>query len=102
MLLLKNDEELAGYVAYKLLSKKRWKIIGIAIKKEYRKKGFGEKLIKSALTRIEKTGPTAIIARTRESNRGSQALLTRVGFEKYRTILDDRVNGEATIWFRKK
>ena len=102
MIIALDKSKIIGYVAYKFKSKKEAKLIGIAVLKNYRGKDIGKKLFDKSIKDMQKRGIKRIITRTWEKNHTSQKLMKSFGFKLYRTIFNDRINGESTCWFKRE
>ncbi|MBN1645075.1 GNAT family N-acetyltransferase [Candidatus Woesearchaeota archaeon] len=97
-----EKNKIVGYSAYDTNYKGRGKLIGIGFLRKYRGKGHGLKLAKKVVSILKCAGNKDIVTRTWESNSASQKLFKQLGFKKYRTIKNDRINGESTFLFRLK
>jgi ribosomal protein S18 acetylase RimI-like enzyme len=102
MILAIQGDFVAGYVAYDTMYHKSSKIIGIAVLPDLRGKGVGSELLQRAIMDLKGRGLKSTMTKTWESNAASIALLQKSGFKKYKTVKDDRVNGESTLWFKCK
>ena len=100
MLLAIQGDFVVGYISYDTMYFKSSRLIGLGVLPELRGKGLGTELIQRALMDLKARGLKSVVTRTWENNQASQALLKKFGFKRYKTIKDDRTNGEATIWFR--
>lgn len=74
---------------------------GLAVRKEFRKKGYGTKLLRFCLKRLrsEKKFKEAV-TRTWSKNTGAIRMIESAGFRKYKTIKKQRMNGADTYWYR--
>lgn len=102
MILALDESKIIGYAAFIFKSNKRAALKGIGLLKKYRKKGIGKNLALLAIKEIKKKGIKTIISRTWESNTASQSLMGSIGLKKYRTIKNDRINGESSVWFKSQ
>jgi len=99
MLLAIKDKRLIGYQAFSINGKKG-RLIGIAVLKQHRKKGIAKRLVSISLRKMKSKGVKKVISRTWETNIASQRLLEHFGFIKYRTVKNDRINGESSVWYK--
>jgi ribosomal protein S18 acetylase RimI-like enzyme len=102
MILAMQGDMVAGYAAYDTMYHKSSKIIGIAVLPALRGQGVGSELLQRAIIDLKNRGLKSTVTKTWESNAASIALLKKFGFKKYKTVKDDRINGESTIWFKCK
>lgn len=58
-----------------------WRINGLAVKKEFRKKGFGEKLAEFAVSFAQKQDATQLLLLVRPDNSIAKKIYSRLGFE---------------------
>ncbi|MBD3362056.1 GNAT family N-acetyltransferase [Candidatus Woesearchaeota archaeon] len=100
ILLAIEKNKVVGYSAYDTNYKGKGKLIGIGFLRKHRGKGNGLKLAKKVMTILKRAGNKEIVTRTWESNSSSQRLFKQLGFKKYKTIKNDRANGESTFLFR--
>lgn len=75
-----------GFTAYFMLNANYGQILFIAIKEEYRGRGYSKKLINYAIKSLEKKGALKIYLVTRTENKPARALYTSSGF---RQLSDD-------------
>lgn len=75
------DGKFAGFTAYHIETLTRYRLLFLAIKKEFRKRGFGEMLARYAVEQMKKMGAKTIILCTRVNN-PAQNIYRRVGFEE--------------------
>jgi len=99
MLLVTDKDKIIGYQAFSI-NGKRARLIGAGVLREYRRKGIAKSLITKALNQMKKRKVKRVISRTWESNLASRALLEGFGFKKYKVIKRDRINGEASEWYK--
>ena len=78
--IIKIEEKVAGYVIL-YDSVDVWEIMKIAVSKEYRRKGIGEKLIKYIFSLIQ----MPIMLEVRENNKGAIEFYRKNGFEQIAT-----------------
>ena len=100
LILAKEKGVIVGYLAYKLEKKGVGKIIGAGVELNFRKRGIAKKMLKQAIQDLYNKKINYIYSRTWETNLASIKLHETLGFKKYRTFKNDRVNGESTIYFR--
>lgn len=79
-LIIKSEEKTAGYVIL-YDSVDVWEIMKIAVKKEHRRKGIGEELLKYISSLIQ----MPIMLEVRENNIGAIEFYKKNGFEKIAT-----------------
>lgn len=72
--------KVVGYIALMDLGKDA-KIISFAVKKEFRRKGIGTKLLKTAIERCKQRGKERILLEVRVSNTVAQRLYKKNGFK---------------------
>lgn len=78
--IIKIEEKVAGYVVL-YDSVDVWEIMKIAVKKEYRRKGIGEKMIKYIFSLTQ----SPIMLEVRETNEGAIEFYKKNGFEQIAT-----------------
>jgi ribosomal protein S18 acetylase RimI-like enzyme len=71
----------AGFTAYHLETVTRYRLLFLAIHKDFRKRGFGEKLARYAVEEMKKMGAQTIVLVTRVNN-PAQNIYRRIGFEE--------------------
>jgi ribosomal protein S18 acetylase RimI-like enzyme len=82
-----DEENAVGFVqlypTYSSVSMKRsWILNDLYVNTSARKKGFGEKLIQSAIEFAEETGAKGLSLETGEDNLTAQRLYEKIGFKK--------------------
>lgn len=80
------DDQFAGFTAYYKKTPTEGMLLFLAINKNFRKHGFGEKLARYAVEELKKMGSQKIVLVTRETN-PAQNIYRRIGFEK--TSIED-------------
>lgn len=80
------NNQFAGFTAYYKKTPTEGMLLFLAIKKGFRKRGFGEKLARYAVEELKKMGSQKIVLVTRETN-PAQNIYRRIGFEK--TSIED-------------
>jgi ribosomal protein S18 acetylase RimI-like enzyme len=100
MLIAIQGDAVAGYVSYDTMHHRSSRIIGIGVLPALRGKSLGTQLLQRALMDLKARGLKSVVTRTWESNAASLALFKASGFKRYKTVKDDRINGEASIWLR--
>jgi ribosomal protein S18 acetylase RimI-like enzyme len=78
---LRVNNEFAGFTAYYMETLTRGRLLFLDIKKEFRKRGFGEKLARLAVKELKKMGSQTIVLVTRVNN-PAQNIYRRVGFQE--------------------
>lgn len=73
--------QFAGFTAYHKETLTRSRLLFLAIKKDFRKRGFGEKLARYAVEELKKMGAQTIVLVTRVNN-PAQNIYRRIGFEE--------------------
>jgi len=97
-----DGSKVVGYKAYKIMSDSRCKSLGMGVAKKYRRKGIIYKLYRLQIADLKKRHINEIITRTWSTNNKSIPLFEKLGFKKYRTIKNTRVNGADSVWYRLK
>lgn len=80
------DGQFAGFTAYYKKTLTEGMLLFLAINKNFRKRGFGEKLARYAVDQLKQMGSQKIVLVTRETN-PAQNIYYRIGFEK--TSIED-------------
>ncbi len=73
------NSKVVGYLVLMDLGREE-KIMSIAVKKEYRRKGIGEMLLREAIRRVKSRGKERIILEVRVSNTPAINLYKKMGF----------------------
>lgn len=97
MLVAIQGDFIVGFIAY---NTKQRKIVNMGVLPELRGKGLGTELLKRVLMNMRDA--KSVTARVWESNAAAIAMLQANGFKRYKVVKDDRINGEASFWYRKK
>jgi ribosomal protein S18 acetylase RimI-like enzyme len=80
---LYDGDTLAGFVSYYMKSTYAGKVLFLGIDKQFRRKGYGKKLMNAALDALKKQGAKVIKIATRSDNTAAQALYgNKLGFTK--------------------
>jgi ribosomal protein S18 acetylase RimI-like enzyme len=79
---LRQGNDLIGFVAYYLKSPELGQLLFLAINKDYRRKGYGERLLRHGLSKLEQMGAQKIRILTRTTN-PAYFLYRKVGFRDY-------------------
>lgn len=76
---------------------------GMAVRKEFRNRGYGTKLLRFCLKKLrsEKNIKEAV-TRTWSTNIATIRMIESAGFRKYKTIKKQRINGADTLWYKIK
>ena len=88
------DGKVVGYIAIMSLSREEAKIISFAVRKKFRGKGIGKKLLKAAIERCKERGKKKILLEVRVSNFVAQNLYKKMGFKIIDIIPNYYTNGE--------
>ncbi|MBE8538692.1 ribosomal protein S18-alanine N-acetyltransferase [Geoglobus acetivorans] len=83
-----------GYVVLSYRNEEA-KIMSIAVKKEFRRRGIGKILLREAIQRAKKRGMRKILLEVRESNVPAQNLYKKFGFEVAGYLESYYSDGEA-------
>jgi ribosomal protein S18 acetylase RimI-like enzyme len=90
---LRIDNQVAGFVAYYMKSKKSGMLLFLAVKDIFRGKQYGEKLARYAVGELCKAGATEVHLLTRVDNIPAQKIYKKLGFK-------ERLNdGEGFVYF---
>lgn len=73
--------KVVGYIAVMDIDRETSKIVSLAVKKEFRKRGIGTKLLSTAIKRCKERGKKKILLEVRVSNYIAQRLYKKMGFE---------------------
>ncbi|NUN11779.1 GNAT family N-acetyltransferase [Candidatus Micrarchaeota archaeon] len=76
------------------------KILGLAVKKDFQKKGIGSLLLKKALSFSKEKQASSVVMLVKESNKIAQKLYERFGFSK-KGVLQRELDGERVLLFSK-
>ena len=90
---LRQNDAFVGFTAYYMKKRELGLILFLAVKPEFRGKGYGQQLTKYATDELIGLGAKQINLVTRTSNLKAQALYNRLGF--YETLRDD----EGFVYF---
>tara|TARA_Y100000310_G_C20576988_1_gene760956 strand:+ start:852 stop:1328 length:477 start_codon:yes stop_codon:yes gene_type:complete len=101
---LYKDGRVIAYLANVLDFKKKGvaKLHAGEVKKKFRGRGYGIKINRFVIKKMKEKGYKKIVVRTWSSNQASQGMFKKLGFEKYRTIKNNRVNGDDSVWWRMR
>jgi len=77
---LRDDKNLLGFTAYYKLNFYEGRVLFLAVDETQRGKGYGEKLMRHALSELKKLGSYKICLDTRVDNLKAQSLYKRIGF----------------------
>ena len=99
---LYKGSKVIGYLTVVLdyNGKRRAKLHAGEIKKEFRGRGYGTKLNRFVIKKIKDLNYKEIVVRTWSGNQASQGMFRKLGFEKYKTIKNQRVNGDDSVWYK--
>lgn len=84
-LVMEEEKEVIGYVLYNSLYENA-DILALAIRKDRRGKGYGQKLLNYLLVNLKEKGIEQVFLEVRASNRPALKLYQKCGFNKLRTI----------------
>lgn len=82
------DDRAGGFIAYYQKKKNHGVIWLLAVDKEYRGQGYGERLLTHALSTLKKNGATYATLATRIINNPALSLYKKVGFKEQYRLLD--------------
>lgn len=102
MLLAIDGSKVVGYRVYSILKDNRGRFMGIGVAKKYRRRGIATKLYNIAIKDLKKKHVKEIITKTWSTNTRSIPLFEKMGFKKYKTIKNARIDGSDTVWYRLK
>lgn len=77
---LRENDQLVGFVAYYMKNFFIGQLLFLAVKPEFRGKGYAQKLMKYAVDDMKKQGASIITLVTRTSNVSAQAVYKKLGF----------------------
>lgn len=77
---LRDDKNLLGFTAYYKLNFYEGRVLFLAVDEAQRGKGYGELLMRQALSELKKLGSYKICLDTRVDNLKAQSLYKRIGF----------------------
>ncbi len=86
--------KVVGYIAIMSLSREEAKIISFAVRKKFRRKGIGKRLLKAAIERCRERGKKKILLEVRVSNFIAQNLYKKMGFKIIDIIPNYYTDGE--------
>ena len=91
-------------IAYQLIDlqfggKKRARHESMAVKRRYRRKGYGKEIFHYFIKYVRPKGARVIIIRTGSSNNVMKRIFEKSDFKRYKTIKNQRVNGDDTYWY---
>jgi ribosomal protein S18 acetylase RimI-like enzyme len=86
---MQSNGATAGFVSYHKKSPTQGYIWIFAVSKDFRRQGFGEKLLNHALAQLKKQGATYVTLNTRIAKSPAMHLYKKVGFVEYHRE-DDR------------
>lgn len=90
--------KVVGYVVTMDVDKFTGKIVSIAVRKEFRRKGIGEALLRKAIERLKAKGKIKIALEVRISNIPAQELYKKLGFKIVGTIPGYYSDGEDAYY----
>ena len=73
--------KVVGYVAVMDIDRETSKIVSLAVKKEFRRKGIGYKLLSTDIERCKERGKKKVMLEVRISNYPAQNLYKKIGFK---------------------
>lgn len=89
---------IAGYVVTMDVDKFTGKIVSIAVRKEFRRHGIGEALLREAIKRLKARGKKKVALEVRVSNKAAQELYKKFGFRIVETIPSYYSDGEDACY----
>jgi ribosomal-protein-alanine N-acetyltransferase len=99
-LMAKLGEEIVGY-AIGEKSKDSGLIVSVAVKKEWRRRGIGRKLIEKLLENFKKEGMKIVFLHVREENRDAINFYQALGFKIIELVENYYSNGEDAYLMEK-
>lgn len=90
--------KIVGYVVTMDVDKTTGKIVSIAVRKEFRRHGIGEALLREAIKRLRVRGKTKVALEVRVSNKPAQELYKKLGFKIADTIPNYYSDGEDAYY----
>jgi ribosomal-protein-alanine N-acetyltransferase len=99
-LMAKLGEEIVGY-AIGEKSKDSGLIVSVAVKKEWRRRGIGRKLIEKLLENFKKEGMKIVFLHVREENRDAINFYQALGFKIIELVENYYSNGENAYLMEK-
>jgi len=90
--------KVVGYVVTMDVDKFTGKIVSIAVRKEFRRRGIGEALLRKAIERLRAKGKIKIALEVRISNIPAQELYKKLGFKIVGTIPGYYSDGEDAYY----
>lgn len=90
--------KIAGYVVTMDVDKLTGKIVSIAVRKEFRRHGIGEALLREAIRRLRARGKIKVALEVRVSNKPAQELYKKLGFRVVDTIPSYYSDGEDAYY----
>ncbi|WP_456327836.1 ribosomal protein S18-alanine N-acetyltransferase [Archaeoglobus sp.] len=86
--------KVVGYIAVMDMDRETSKIVSLAVKKEFRRKGIGTKLLSTAIERCRERGKKRVMLEVRVSNYPAQNLYKKIGFKIVDVIPNYYQDGE--------
>lgn len=86
--------KVVGYVAIMDIDRENSKIVSLAVKKEFRRRGIGTKLLSTAIERCKERNKRKILLEVRVSNYIAQKLYKKMGFRIVDVIPNYYQDGE--------
>ena len=92
LLIALDGELLVGFahvrVSRDLIFEETAEVVSIIVRKEYRRRGVGQRLIRAAETWAEQSGRARLLLRTDVVRTDAHAFFVALGYEKHNTSLD--------------
>ena len=86
--------KVVGYIAVMDMDRETSKIVSLAVKKEFRRRGIGTKLLSTAIERCRERGKKRVMLEVRVSNYPAQNLYKKIGFKIVDVIPNYYQDGE--------
>lgn len=86
--------KVVGYIAIMDIDRENSKIVSLAVKKEFRRRGIGTKLLSTAIERCKERNKKKILLEVRVSNYIAQKLYKKMGFRIVDVIPNYYQDGE--------
>lgn len=84
-LVLEHNGRIIGYASATIEASKGH-IMSIAILPEYRRRGFGEKLMKTIIRKLKESGADRVVLEVRVDNKPAISLYRKLGFKELDTL----------------
>ncbi|MBD3406342.1 MAG: ribosomal-protein-alanine N-acetyltransferase [Candidatus Lokiarchaeota archaeon] len=100
MRVLESEHKLVGYIVWEENKiAKKGHIMNLAVSEEYRRRGWGEKLLRYALDMMRAGKMLFCVLEVRESNLSAQKLYEKIGMKKKERIEDYYEQEDAILYY---